>query len=89
MGATAVITVWNMVLIQGYTFFKKSQSHLKIVGARRVAWIKFHTEDQQIVLGTNTKFGHPGFVYPFTSQVFIVSCHSNMTDIIYTLYLIG
>jgi hypothetical protein len=37
MGATALLTMWNMVLIQGYKFFKKSQSHLKILGASKSA----------------------------------------------------
>ena len=32
--------------------FQKSKSHLKILGARRVTWSKFHTEDPQILGAT-------------------------------------
>ena len=34
--------------------FQKSSSHLKILGARKVAWSKFHTTDPQ-VLGANVQ----------------------------------
>jgi len=29
----------------GAHIFQKSERHLKILGARRVTWTKFHTED--------------------------------------------
>jgi hypothetical protein len=50
--------------------FQKSKGHLKILGARWVAWSKFLTEDLQI-LGTTLRdlvtqlTWHLGFVHPW------------------------
>jgi hypothetical protein len=30
-------------------FFEKTQGHVKILGARKVTWSKFHNEDPQIL----------------------------------------
>ena len=35
-----------------HKFFKKSRSHLKIIGARNVIWNKFHNEDTQMLGAT-------------------------------------
>ena len=48
--------------------FQKSSSHLKTVDARKVTWIKHHTEDQQILGAIVQTFvawatWHPGFVF--------------------------
>ena len=39
-------------LLQGCTYFPKPSSQLKIIGARRVTWNKFHSEDPQISVAT-------------------------------------
>ena len=36
--------------MQGYIYFQKYVSHLKILGTRMVTWSKFHTEDSQMLL---------------------------------------
>ena len=36
----------------GALIFQNSMSHVKIVGARKVTWSKFHSEDPQIIGGT-------------------------------------
>jgi hypothetical protein len=41
---TKIIGSWIGVLK-----YSKDKGHLEILGARRVTWIKFHTEDQQIL----------------------------------------
>lgn len=52
-----------------HIFLKKSESCLKILGARNITWRKDHTEDVQI-RGTTEQssvaWGNwwPGFVYP-------------------------
>jgi hypothetical protein len=56
---------------QAHKFSKKSLSHIKILGGRKVTWSKFHTEKQQI-LGTTvqnlnaTELWCLGVVHPFT-----------------------
>jgi hypothetical protein len=47
---------------------QKSRSHLKILGARRVTWSKFHAEAPQISHATAT--WHSGFVHPWVTQSF-------------------
>ena len=49
--------------------FQKSMSHLKILGARRATWSKFHTQGPQILGATiqnlvDTVTRHLGFVHP-------------------------
>ena len=42
----------NLTFMQGLRDFQKSNSHLKILGVRRVKRSKFHTEDPQILGAT-------------------------------------
>ena len=61
--------------IRGTKVFQKSRSFHRIVGARRMTWSEFHTEDPQI-LGTIIQnlvpraAGHPGFVHPCAELLF-------------------
>jgi len=55
-----VINVINDLIIRYYitgvqefsTKKKKLQTHLKILGARKMTWTKFHTEDSEILGGS-------------------------------------
>jgi hypothetical protein len=52
-GIRSVGVCWIlMVYDRGAQIFQKSRSHLKILGARRVTWSKFRTEDPQILGAT-------------------------------------
>jgi len=58
---------------KGAQIFQKSRSHLKILGARRVIWSKFHTEDPQILGVIVEKVvaratWYPGFVHHCTTR---------------------
>jgi hypothetical protein len=46
---------------EGHTFFfQTSESHLKILGARRVVWSKLRTEGPQMLDTAVKKISHPG-----------------------------
>jgi hypothetical protein len=49
--------------------FQKSRSHLKILGARRVKWSKFHTEKPQILGVTVQNLSRHGDLAPGTCAV--------------------
>jgi hypothetical protein len=56
--------------MQGCThFFKKSKSHFKILGSRRVTWSKFHIQDPEILGATVRNVvvtaWHLAFVHPW------------------------
>jgi hypothetical protein len=58
---------------RGTQIFLKSNSNLKIPGARRVTQIKFHTEDQEIFSGrvknlVTLATRCPGFVHPWAKD---------------------
>jgi len=59
-------------IIRIFTNFKKSRSHFNILDARRLTWIKFHTEGPEI-LGATGWQGVPGFVNFFVILVFIIA----------------
>jgi hypothetical protein len=64
------IRIWQW-LGQGCTNFQKSRSHLNFLGARRITWSEFQTEDQKILGATLQNFVarvtlHPVFVHPWT-----------------------
>lgn len=51
---------------KGAQIFKKCRSHLKILGARRVTWCKFHIKDSQTLDMQNVvaiATWHLGFVH--------------------------
>jgi len=56
--------VWRCELI-----FRKSRSHIRITGVRRMTWSRFHTEDPNIIGVTvqnvvSRVTWRPGFVHP-------------------------
>jgi hypothetical protein len=61
---------WLILLyIRGAQIFKKSRNHVKLLGARRVIWSKFHNEGPHILCATEQKLfaraiWRPGFVRP-------------------------
>ena len=54
--------IWQLkgVKSRGAQLFKTSRNQLKIIGARRVTWSKFHTEDPISFGHYRTKFSHHG-----------------------------
>jgi hypothetical protein len=61
---------FNIILSsRGAQIFQKSRSHLKILGARRVMWSKFHNENPETLCATAenlcvTASWPPGVVHP-------------------------
>jgi hypothetical protein len=81
-GLLSFCTVW----CRGPQIFQKSRSHLKIPGARTVAWSKFHTHDPQILGATiqnlvtmATWYFDPVFLHPWCS-VMCFFRHSSETS---------
>jgi hypothetical protein len=62
--------------------FQESRNHLKIPGARRMTWSKFHSEDPQ-TLGTTiqnlvtTVTWHPAIVHPCMTVWYFIYCTYN------------
>jgi hypothetical protein len=76
--------VQNILQGRSAQIFQKSRSYLKILGARRVTWSKFHSEEPQI-LGAMVQnlvawaTWHQGFMYPcgWIRQYCLVHPHVN------------
>ena len=51
-----------LTIDRGEHIFRNSMRHIKILGAGRVTWSKFHTEDLTNIRGHCREFSRPGFV---------------------------
>jgi hypothetical protein len=58
---------------RGVPIFQKSRSHLKILDARRLTLIKFHTEAPNDIWRHRRKFGRHGDLYFLTAAIELYS----------------